>query len=74
MRPALGKGVAMNRLPTEGMPKGLLAAFVLFVLSVILALPAYGVSLDPVREFLSAGGSMDCNLNTGSLLGSSKQQ
>ena len=69
MRSVLGKGVAMNRLPTGGVPKEILAAFVLFVLSVILALPAYGFSWEPVREFLSAGGAIECDLSKGPLLG-----
>jgi hypothetical protein len=69
MRSALGKVVAMNRLPTD-----VLAASVLCLLAVTLALITSSVSWAPVFELLSAGRAMDCDLSKGSLLGSSKQQ
>ncbi len=62
----------MNRLPTEGLPKDIIVAAVLCALAVNLVLLASGFSWEPVREFLSAGGALDCDLSTGSLLSSNK--
>jgi hypothetical protein len=62
----------MNRLPTEGLPKDIIVAAVLCALAVNLVLLATGFSWEPVREFLSAGGAVDCDLSTGSLLSSNK--
>ena len=64
----------MNRFPPDGFPKDVLAAFVVCVLAVTLALVASSVSWDPALELLSAGGAIECDLSTGSLLGSSTQR
>ena len=64
----------MHRLPSEGLPKDIIVAAVLCALAVNLVLLASGFSWEPVREFLSAGGAVECDLSTGSLLGSSKQR
>jgi hypothetical protein len=65
----------MHRLPpTEGLPKDIIVVTVLCALVVNLILLASGFSWEPIGEFLSAGGSIECDLSTGTLLGSSKQR
>jgi hypothetical protein len=64
----------MHRLPSEGLPKDIIVATVLCALAVNLVLWASGFSWEPIREFLSAGGAIDCDLSTGPLLGSGKER
>ena len=65
----------MHRLPpTEGLPKDIIVVAVLCALAVNLVLWASGFSWEPIGEFLSAGGAIECDLSTGSLLGSSEQR
>jgi hypothetical protein len=64
----------MHRLPSEGLPKDLIVVTVLCALALNLVLWASGFSWEPIREFLSAGGAIECDLSTGSLLGSSKER
>ena len=65
----------MHRLPpTEGLPKDIIVVAVLCALAVNLVLLASGFSWEPIGEFFSAGGAIECDLSTGSLLGSSKER
>jgi hypothetical protein len=64
----------MNRLPSEGLPKDIIVVAVLCALALNLVLWASGFSWEPIGEFFSAGGAIECDLSTGSLLGSSKQR
>jgi hypothetical protein len=61
-------------LPSEGLPKDIIVVAVLCALAVNVVLLASGFSWEPIGEFLSAGGAIECDLSTGSLLGSSKQR
>ncbi len=65
----------MHRLPpTEGLPKDIIVVAALCALAVNLVLWASGFSWEPIGEFFSAGGAIECDLSTGSLLGSSEQR
>jgi hypothetical protein len=65
----------MHRLPpTEGLPKDIIVVAALCALALNLVLLSSGFSWEPIGEFLSAGGSIECDLSTGTLLGSSKQR
>jgi hypothetical protein len=65
----------MHRLPpTEGLPKDIIVVAVLCAVALNLVLLTSGFSWEPIGEFLSAGGSIKCDLSTGTLLGSSKQR
>ena len=50
-------------MPTDGLPKDVLAASMLCLLAMTLALLASSVSWAPVLELLSAGGATECDLS-----------
>jgi hypothetical protein len=64
----------MHKLPSEGLPKDISVVAVVCALVVNLVLLASGFSWEPIGEFLSAGEAIECDLSTGTLLGSSTQR
>jgi hypothetical protein len=56
------------------LPKDIIVVAVLCALAVNVVLLASGFSWEPIGEFLSAGGAIECDLSTGTLLGSSKER